>query len=41
MACCVIGVAVTAAFVWTARFVRHRLLGKPEAPEPAAWRLTR
>lgn len=39
MTCCVVGVAVTAAFVWAVRFVRHRLLGRPEAPEAAAWRL--
>lgn len=39
MACCVLGATVTAVIVWTVRFIRHRLLGRPEAPEPAAWRL--
>jgi hypothetical protein len=40
MPCCAIGVALTAAVVWTVRFVRHRVLGRPMPIEASAWRLS-
>ena len=39
MACCVIGAALTAAVVGTLRFVRRRVMRRPDAPEAASWRL--
>ena len=39
MACCVLGAAITAGIVWTIRWVRKRVLGRPAEPDAAAWRL--
>jgi hypothetical protein len=39
MACCVVGAMLTAALVGTLRFVRRRVLHRPDAAEAASWRL--
>jgi hypothetical protein len=39
MACCVLGATVIAVVLWAVRLVKRRVLGRSEAPEPAAWRL--
>ena len=38
MICCVVGLS-TVGFLLAARFVRTRLLGAEEPPDPADWRL--
>lgn len=39
MACCMVGAALTAFVVGTLRFLRRRVLRRPDAPDAASWRL--
>jgi hypothetical protein len=40
MICCVTGCAIIAFLLAARRFVRVRVLGGEDAPDPAEWRLT-
>ncbi len=39
MACCAVGVAITAGVVWAVRWVRTRILARPPESDPAGWLL--
>jgi len=39
MICCVAGIGIVAFGLAARRFVRVRVLGREEAPDPAEWRL--